>query len=660
MSFNIAIRPYRFKASERISFEGKAKPKNDISKDNVLPMNPIKTPKNRDPGNLPDISFFMRKKIIDGAHVMGISNDDYLRLYLGHLAYKPAVIPEPSITAKVGQATVTTLIDGEQIFQKTVEYIKNAKSSILIEMFEFQNLKVDGHKWPTNGADVVPGFKEQQSILSMLISKKRETPNIKIQVILDAHKWYMDGHGTKERHYNNQDMIRYLKQNGIDVVPYPRAAQQGAALQHKKLLAVDGRKVILGGMNWGTHSSANHDACIAIETLPQCKNSEVDNIIEYHFNADWKFAWQRLKKTKLIAGPLTKDEQKFYYGLKKEIKEENVEYMRLVGDLFKTSENRNRYDEKDLSKLELTPTNPIKDPAIKVLGTMPKELSLVGKKGTESTRKYLMDKLRTCKKVQAELFVLSDKELIETVIKRVKNKELEAQFIVSSEILEEFPYCRRAYNVLVKNGVPVRLYNCDETINQRLHCKWGIFDDNEILIGSTNWSAMGLNQNLKTGKREDYELHALKIDEEISGYLVTVKDFEYELGIPPLSKKKFDYNYLIQRRKEIKKALHNLNKFGATKLCFDNKELCLTDKDKSTLQTVQGYYGIVKDRYNAKEKYKRGNNECAVAFVSPVLAKVFAKQFKKDWQHSEDDFDKIRNKMISVEGTEMPSIDLVG
>ncbi len=49
------------------------------------------------------------------------------------------VLPEPSITKEVGKTKVTTLIDGEQIFKKTIKYIKNAEKSIQIEMFDFQS-----------------------------------------------------------------------------------------------------------------------------------------------------------------------------------------------------------------------------------------------------------------------------------------------------------------------------------------------------------------------------------------------------------------------------------------------------------------------------------------------------------------------------------------
>ena len=625
-----------------------------------LPKIDVRTPQKLNPVALPDVSYFMAQKIIESANKSGISVDALLRQYMGHLAFVPNVVPEASKSAQVGRTKVTTLIDGEQIFNKTLEMVKGAKSSIQVEMFEFQNLKIDGDKWPSNGADAVPGFAEQQSLLPLLVKKKRENPDIKIQVILDAHKWYINGHGEKERHYNNQAMIKYLLENGIDVVPYPRAAQNGSTLQHVKMVAVDGKSAIIGGMNWGTHSCANHDACVALETLPQYNNSEVDNIINDIFIPDWKFSWQRLGKTKLVAGPLSEEEQDAYNGLNKEIKQENVDYMKIVGDLYNKPEYLNRYDKNDLSKLDITEVHPVESPKIKVLTTKPNELKFVGEQGSESTRKFLQNKLNTCQKVRGELFVLSDKELIETIVKRHKEGQLDAKFIVSSDILEEFPYCRKAYNELVENNVPVKLYNFDERINQRMHGKWAIFDDKEVMIGSTNWSAMGLNQNLQKGMREDYELYAAKIDDEIRDNLKKVKEFEDQLGIPPLSRKRLDYKELMVRREMFKKVRNNLNKYGVASIDLQGNKYDFSDEQKSTIATIQGYYNIIKDRHNAKEKYKRGNNECAIVFEKPSLAAVFIRQFDKDWKHSETDFDKLKNKVLKTPSGASAPLDLLG
>ena len=664
MKSNLAVSPKVYSDSlcffrQNISFAASKSDNND-SYQKRIPKPEVKTPRKDHPVYLDDISFAVAKKIAENANKLGISRTDYLIQNIRSLAYMPQVMPEPSKTAIVGKTNVTTLIDGEQIFDKAVEYIKSAKDSIQIEMFEFQHPSVDGHRWPSNGAEVVAGFEEHKNLLPMIIKKKKENPDLKVQIILDAHKWYMDGTGTPIRHYNNQDMIRYLKTNGIDVVPYPRAAQSGAALQHVKLVAVDGKKLIIGGMNWGTHSAANHDACVAIETRDGYKNSEVDNILTEIFNKDWAFSWQRLGRTKIVAGPLTEDEQPFYKGLNKEIKQENVDYMKIVGELYNNENDKNRYDEKDLSKLDIIKRYPVETPAIKVLSTKPRELAYIGEKGSESIRQYVMDKVKTANKLRAELFVLSDKEIIQTIIDRVHRGELDAKIIVDPSIIEEFPYCNTAYQKLVENNIDVRQYKTDTNITQRMHGKWAVFDDKEILIGSANWSAMAMNQNLKKGQREDYEKYTERINKEIVGYMKTVESYENAVGIPPLIRKKLDYKEVMLRRSKIKKAVNEINETGSSTIRLQDKYYKFDIKNRSDLNTIKGYYKIIIDRNNAKEKYKRGNNEAAIAFEKPVLARVFLKQFEKDWKHSESEYEKVRNRVYEAPPMSGTKLDVAG
>ncbi|MCD8378285.1 MAG: phospholipase D family protein [Candidatus Gastranaerophilales bacterium] len=625
-----------------------------------IPPPKVKTPKKDIPVALDDIAISVARKIAENADKLGISRTDYLLQNIKSLAYIPQVIPEKSKSAVVGKTTVTTLIDGEQIFDKAADYIKSAKKSIQIEMFEFQHPQIDGNIWPANGAEVVAGFDTHKSLLPMIMKKKRENPDLKIQMILDAHKWYMDGNGNSVRHYNNQNMIKYLKTNGIDVVPYPRAAQSGAALQHVKLVAVDGKKVIMGGMNWGTHSAANHDACVSIETRPDSKHSEVDNILSEIFNKDWAFSWQRLGKTKIVAGPLTENEQQFYKGLHKEIKQENIDYMKIVGELYDNEADRTRYDPKNLEKLDLIKYNPIEKPAIKILSTKPRELAYTGEQGSESIRTYVMDKVSTSKKLKAELFVLSDKEIIQTIIDRVHKGELDAKIIVDPSIIEEFPYCNTAYQKLVENNIPIRQYKTNTNINQRMHGKWAVFDDKEVLIGSSNWSAMAMNQNLKKGQREDYNLYTEEINKEIVKYMKDVEPFEKLAGLPPLNRKKLDYKEVLSRRAKIKKAVNQINECGSANVKLQDKEYKFTVKNRSDLNTIKGYYKIIIDRNNAKEKYKRGNNEAAIAFEKPSLARVFIRQFEKDWKHSESEYEKIKDRCYETPSISKKTTAVVG
>ena len=47
-----------------------------------------------------------------------------------------------------------------------------------------------------------------------------------------------------------------LEQGGVRVVAFPL---DHLTIDHVKLLIVDGRRAIVGGINWGTHSAVNHD-----------------------------------------------------------------------------------------------------------------------------------------------------------------------------------------------------------------------------------------------------------------------------------------------------------------------------------------------------------------------------------------------------------------
>ena len=610
------------------------------------------------------------------AYKSGLSNEEWLRKVLGIPLLK-TVEAVKSKSANIGNSKVTTLIDGDQYFQKAMKFVSGAKKSIQVEMFEFQNVSVDGKHWVQGGAEKTKGGKQQQQLLWTLIKKKKENPDMNIQVILDAHKWHMDSKNPHRKHFANQDMIKFLKTNNIDVVPYPRAAQQGSNLQHIKLLIVDGEKAILGGMNWGSHSTVNHDGCVALEKLPGKANSEVDNLIANHFNPDWKFSWQRLGETKLVSGPLNEAEQEAYNGINKEIKQEHVEYYNLLKDVYNTPEMKNRYKNGNLNLIE---AKPIENPEIKVLGTKPRELEKVGEKGLETTREYLMDKVRTAKKMRAELFVLTDKEIVQTVIKRHKAGKLDAKFIVEADIINKFPYCENAFDELRDAGVPIRVYKSNKALNQRMHAKWAVFDDKDVVIGSTNWSSQGLNQNLGVGRRPDYELSTQKIDSKIKGSFKTVQPKEDKLGLSELEWDGSEKSYagLKKRMTVLKRAYMNLKQKGKTTFKLDGKEyeykakdnfvtvdkkvLKFKDDDKKSslaeLRTIIGYYNIIQRRHLSKQRYARGNNEIAVAFDSPSLAKgVFLKQFEQDWNYSESTYDQLKHKVIPIN---KKKIDLKG
>jgi hypothetical protein len=390
-----------------------------------------------------------------------------------------------------------------------------------------------------------------------------------------------------------------------------------------------------------------------MESLPGAKHSEIDNLIDM-FNKNRTFAWERLGSTEIIKGPLNEEEQKLYTGLDKEIKQENVDYMEIVGKLFDNPDDKNRYKE---GRLDLISCSPLGEPKIKVLRTAPSEMAIVGAKGEETIRQEIMSNMKTAKSYVGLNFVFTDKEAVETIIKRWKKPKddpdhMDTLLIVESGILKDFPYCRKAYNRLKKENIPIVIFNSDKETNQRMHAKLNIFNESRIVTGSFNMSAMGLNHNLNKGKRSDYDLYSERIYKEIKEHLNDAKEHEKLLGISPMADKEFNYEELKQRKAKIGRAFDAVNKHGETTVELDGKRYKFTQDDDSTLSTVQGYYTIAQDRYNAREVYKRGNNELGISFESPTLAKVLLKQIKKDHKYSESKYEKLKNRVFPMKSAD--------
>jgi len=566
------------------------------------------------------------------------------------------VDPEKSITAEVGKTNITTLIDGGQIFGKALEYVQGAKKSIQVEMFEFQN-KDDVDRHPLNGAETVEGSKQQQQLYDEIIKKAHE--GVKVQIVLDVSKWPKlksnNNDKANEPFYNNLNMVKRLLDEGVDVAIYPRSRQGGTKIQHVKVLAVDSEKVLIGGENWGNHSPVNHDACVAIETQDQWKGkgSEVDNIIDAVFNKDWKFSWRMMG----LYGAITEKEQHSNLKIIKNVLPEAAEYMHVIGEIYKDPKYKDRFTKGEFYLPEVKPVN---DSAIKVLVNSPIEYKTHGiydkNMDNESIRSYLLGKKDdkgqeitgklndpNVNYLRAELFVLTHKEIVEKVIERHKAGTLDAKILVSPDLLQKFPYLKPIYQKLRQEGVPVEAFKVNEELKQRLHCKWAVWghkdgekiDNLELLIGSANWSALGLENNVGKGARKDYILHtksiikhidqkfkpdtlileqAVKLDEKIDKEMKSI-----------FTEKGLDYEQLLENKKNLNKREKDLFTDQADNYHSNNEE------SLKKIRALEGVYNLVEDYVNKKAKYKRGNHECAIVVPNDSIAKTFINQFEKDW-----------------------------
>jgi phosphatidylserine/phosphatidylglycerophosphate/cardiolipin synthase-like enzyme len=150
------------------------------------------------------------------------------------------------------QTSVTPLIDGEQIFPKAREMIKGAKDNIALSMYEFGNMKIE-NKQNVAGVTDAQHFQDHEALVDELVAAQKR--GVDVQVILDASK-------QKDGSVHNTPVADYLQQNGVEVLRYPKSK---ASIDHIKLLVVDDKKAMIGGMNWGVHSAVNHDANVLIE-----------------------------------------------------------------------------------------------------------------------------------------------------------------------------------------------------------------------------------------------------------------------------------------------------------------------------------------------------------------------------------------------------------
>jgi phosphatidylserine/phosphatidylglycerophosphate/cardiolipin synthase-like enzyme len=130
----------------------------------------------------------------------------------------PLLGPAPGVT--LGRDQVTLLRSGPATFARLRVLIDSARLSIHVEIYEFG----------------------QHPLAAALVDAHRR--GVAVTVIDDPSE--LTSVGT----------AALLKAQGVDVVDYPIRSQM---IDHVKLLVVDARVAVVGGINWGVNSPANHD-----------------------------------------------------------------------------------------------------------------------------------------------------------------------------------------------------------------------------------------------------------------------------------------------------------------------------------------------------------------------------------------------------------------
>jgi phosphatidylserine/phosphatidylglycerophosphate/cardiolipin synthase-like enzyme len=338
------------------------------------------------------------------------------------------------------QTKVTSLIGGGQIFNNIDYVLRNAKKSVLVDMYEIQNSKVNPERTaPAN----TPGANYQEKIVDHLIQLSKQ--GVKVKVILD------NSFDRDKQKYHNQAMIDHLKANGVETLAYP---QNGAKISHVKLLIVDDKYAVIGGMNWGNHSAANQDACVMLE------GDDVANLANDIFKVDYQFSG---------------------------------------GDVNTLPQFKSFPQEK-----------------IKVLTTTPCGSPDGGK--TEILE-AIVDRIDNAQKsIICELFTLTDRIVAEKLITAHKRLSAAGQpgvrILVDPGLYLKFKNCRPVIDYLKNSGVPIKFYKVDWGKEEKLHAKWGVFDGEDVIVGSANWSKVGLESNCSTDPGFSHQLQFAKGNHE--------------------------------------------------------------------------------------------------------------------------------------------------
>jgi len=138
----------------------------------------------------------------------------------GGVAATEAPLLAPAAPVVDGADVVTVLRSGEPTFSELRGLIEQARSVVEVEVYEFGR------------ADLVAALTAAQG------------RGVIVTVIAD------------ESEPATAATAQLLRARGVDVVDYPVRARM---IDHVKLLVVDGATAVVGGINWGAGSSANHD-----------------------------------------------------------------------------------------------------------------------------------------------------------------------------------------------------------------------------------------------------------------------------------------------------------------------------------------------------------------------------------------------------------------
>jgi phosphatidylserine/phosphatidylglycerophosphate/cardiolipin synthase-like enzyme len=150
----------------------------------------------------------------------------------------------------------------------------------------------------------------------------------------------------------------------------------------------------------------------------------------------------------------------------------------------------------------LPPIETVPEEKIKILTTSPKEAPDGG--GSEIYEEIIKRIDNAEHSIVCELFSLTDKtiadKLIEAHQRLSENGKPGVKLLVDPGLYLKFANCRPTIDRLAQSGIAIRFFAPNWENEEKLHGKWAVFDEEELFIGSANWSKAGLRGNPKAEK----------------------------------------------------------------------------------------------------------------------------------------------------------------
>lgn len=144
--------------------------------------------------------------------------------------------------AALERRLVVPHLDQAAIFPAARRLIEGARSDIQLDMFFM-------------------GGRLGAAIADALIAKQRS--GVEVKVLYDPGMGY-----TPAIKRSVEPVMRRLAEGGVEARPYPVGALEGAVpikANHNKMLLVDGRTALVGGMNFADVNAPNHDLMLEAE-----------------------------------------------------------------------------------------------------------------------------------------------------------------------------------------------------------------------------------------------------------------------------------------------------------------------------------------------------------------------------------------------------------